>query len=413
MKPLLLLAILALTTAAAPSQQRGAFATGHYPNLILEADPRVGDGEVRAKLEAYWSSLFGSGPERRVNYPAAANADGPAAYIFDVYNGDVRSEGMSYGMMIAVQMGRKAEFDSLWNWAKSRMQYRSGPRSGYFRWQCTRDGCPRDTVPASDGEEYFAAALFFAAHRWGNGKGIYDYEAEANAILDTMLHKQEMNGGVVDGVTDMFDRARHQIVFVPVGDGASFTDPSYHLPAFYELWARWAKGWNGRQAEDRAFWREAARESRRLLAGAAHPATGLSPDYSEFDGRPKAVRGHGEFRYDAFRAAVNWSVDWSWWAADPRQRGLSDRLQAFFEREGPDSYVDQYALDGRRLSDTRSPGLIASNGAASLAASDESRRRRFVAALWALDPPEGRGRYYSGLLQFLALLHASGNFRVY
>ena len=28
-------------------------------------------------------------------------------------------------------------------------------------------------------------------------------------------------------------------------------------------------------------------------------------------------------------------------------------------------------------------------------------------------PPQGRGRYYSGMLQFLALLHATGNFRVY
>ena len=28
---------------------------------------------------------------------------------------DVRSEGMSYGMMITVQLDKKAEFDALWN----------------------------------------------------------------------------------------------------------------------------------------------------------------------------------------------------------------------------------------------------------------------------------------------------------
>jgi endo-1,4-beta-D-glucanase Y len=411
-RTLLLLVLILSGQAPAAAPTGGAVATGAYPNLVRQWDPRVSDAAIRARLEAYWSSLFGTDPDRRVYYPGEANADGPTAYIFDVWNDDVRSEGMSYGMMIAVQMNRKAEFDALWNWASSHMLYRSGPSAGYFRWQCTRTGCPRDAVPDSDGEEYFATALFFAAHRWGNGKGVHDYEAAANAILDTMLHKEEMNGGRVGGVTNMFDRARRQVVFVPSSSGSGFTDPSYHLPAFYELWGRWAKGWQGRQAEDRAFWRAAAAESRRLFVRAAHPATGLSPDYAGFDGKPVARGGHGDFRYDAFRVAANWSVDWSWWAAAPAERQLSDRLQAFFAREGMETYVSQYALDGRRLADDRSPALIASNAVASLAAT-ESRRHEFVAALWALEPPEGRGRYYSGLLQFMALLHVSGNFRAY
>ena len=410
-----LLLPLSLAVSAPPALAEagpGAVAARAYPDLVGAWQPRIDKGAVQAKLEAYWSSLFGSDPDRRVYYPAAPNADGPTAYIHDVWNDDVRTEGMSYGMMIAVQMNRKAEFDALWNWARTNMRYASGPRAGYFRWQCTVSGCPRDAVPASDGEEYFATALFFAAHRWGNGKGIYDYEAEANAILDAMLHKEEMNGGKVDGVTNMFDRDHRMIVFVPQGEWAGFTDPSYHLPAFYELWSRWAKGWKGQQAEDRAFWRSAAAESRSFFLRAADAKTGLTPDYAEFDGRPKDLGGHGDFRYDAFRTAMNWSVDWSWWAAEPRERELSDRLQAFFAREGVDSYVSQYRLDGTRISADRSPGLNATNAVASLAAS-ERRRADFVAALWALEPPQGRGRYYSGMLQFIALLHVTGHFRVY
>ena len=409
---LLLLLLLGLSLPAAAASSRGAVETGIYPNLVREWNPRIGEAEIDARLDLFWNSLFGSDPQRRVYYPAAASADGPTAYIHDVWNDDVRSEGMSYGMMIAVQMNRKAEFDALWNWTRTHMLYKTGPRAGYFRWQCTPKGCPRDAGPASDGEEYFATALFFAAHRWGNGKGIYDYESEANAILDTMLHKEEMNGGVVDGVTNMFDRKHKQIVFVPMGKWATFTDPSYHLPAFYELWARWARGWKGKQAEDRAFWRDAARESRKLFLRAAHPKTGLSPDYSEFDGRPKAVGDHADFRYDAHRVAVNWSVDWSWWRADPMQPVLSDRIQAFFAKEGLDRHASLYTLDGRPLAEGRSPGLVASNAVASLAATDR-RRHDFVAAMWALEPPEGRGRYYSGLLQFMALLHATGRFRAY
>ncbi|MBW3631060.1 MAG: glycoside hydrolase [Gemmatimonadetes bacterium] len=390
----------------------GAFASGSNRNLFREWNPRLTGAAIQAKLEAYWQSLFGTGADRRVYYPSGANEHGPLAYVMDIGNDDIRSEGMSYGMMIAVQMNRKAEFDALWNWAKSNMQYRTGPRAGYFQWRCTPAGCPFNASPASDGEEYFATALFFAGHRWGKGAGIYDYVAEANAILDVMLHKEEMNGGVVDSVYNMFDRTQKQVVFVPLRRSASFTDPSYHLPAFYELWGRWAEGWKDQRDADRRFWLEAAQRSRRLFAQAAHPETGLTPDYSEFDGTPRHVGGHGDFRFDAHRTAVNWAVDYAWWAADANEKVLTDRLQAFFESQGMTTYANQYTVAGAPLAREQSSGLIASNGAASLAAT-HPRAWRFVEALWSLEPPRGRWRYYNGLLQFMAMLHASGNFRIH
>ena len=390
----------------------GAFASGRYRNLFNEWNARIGEAEVNAKLDAYWHSLFGDDPERRVYYPAGSNDNGALAYILDTGNRDIRSEGMSYGMMIAVQMDRKAEFDALWNWAWTNMKYKDGPRAGYFQWQCLPSGCLRNAVPASDGEEYFATALFFAARRWKNGSGIYDYEREANQILDTMLHKEDMNGGRVEGVTNIFNRDEKQVVFVAVGDAATFTDPSYHLPAFYELWGRWAAGWNRRQDVDRRFWLDAATVSRTFFEKATHPATGLAPDYAEFSGAPRAIGGHGDFRFDAFRTAVNWSVDYAWWAADSGAILRSDRLQSFFAAQGMDRYVNQYSIAGAPLSNGRSSGLVASNGAASLAATN-SRRWEFVEALWQLEPPSGQYRYYDGLLSFLAMLHASGNFRIY
>ena len=390
----------------------GAHESGTYRNLFTEWNPDLTEADVQAKLETYWNSLFGTDPDRRVYYESGANANGPLAYIKDVGNDDIRSEGMSYGMMIALQMDRKAEFDALWNWAKTHMQYQEGPRAGYFQWQCQPDGCHQGAVPASDGEEYFATALFFAAHRWGTGEGIYDYEAEANRILNAMLHKEDMNGGVVEGVHDMFNREEKKVVFVAIGNAASFSDPSYHLPAFYELWGRWAEGWNGEQEADRQFWLDAADTSRAYFMRATHPETGLNPDYATFDGEPVDVDGHGDFRFDAYRTAVNWAVDYAWWAADPNEILLTDRLHAFFAAQGLDDYVNQYTLDGQPLSDENSPGLIASNGAASLSAS-HPRAWEFVEALWELEPPSGQWRYYDGLLSFMALLHASGHFRIY
>ena len=71
------------------------------------------------------------------------------------------------------------------------------------------------------------------------------------------------------------------ILFVPGVMPQPFTDPSYHLPAFYELWARWGP------VEDRAFWAHAAEVSRAFFVKTTNPQTGLAPDYANFDGTPR------------------------------------------------------------------------------------------------------------------------------
>ena len=116
---------------------------------------------------------------------------------------------------------------------------------------------------------------------------------------------------------------------------------------------------------------------------------------------------------DAWRVALNWAVDWNWWAKDERQQTLSNRIQAFFERQGMETYGDNWRLDGKVLRDRHSPGLVATNGAASLSATDKERAARFVKALWDLEVPSSKiFRYYDGLLYMMSLLHVSGEFRI-
>jgi oligosaccharide reducing-end xylanase len=199
---------------------------------------------------------------------------------------------MSYGMMICVQLDRKAEFDKLWRWAKDRMQQREGPNKGYFAWSVKPDGTPNDTGPAPDGEEYFALALFFASRRWGDGESPFDYGEEARYILREALHKPDAPGSG----HNLWDRETKLIRF---GPSSQITDPSYHLPHFYELFSLWA------DPEDRAFWKEAAGASREFLKRACNPATGLAPDYAGFGGYPIPTGGHDKFAEDAFRVAGN------------------------------------------------------------------------------------------------------------
>jgi oligosaccharide reducing-end xylanase len=384
-------------STATPAQV-GAFTSGRYRNLFKEMLNKS-DAEIQAKLDAAWQQLFyGNNDTQRVYYPVGADM----AYVMDIGNGDVRTEGMSYGMMIAIQMNKKAEFDRLWKWTKDYMYQKDGPYQGYFAWHCKSSGEQIHGNPASDGEEWFVMALLFASGRWGNGTGILNYRAEAQAILDTMLHKQDQES---DLATNLFDAKTKQVVFVPtVGRNSSFTDPSYHLPAYYELWARWAN-------KDNEFWKQAAQASREFFKRAAHPQTGLMPDYAEFDGTPTGGE-HKDFRFDAFRNASNVAVDYAWFAADPWEVEQSNRLLEFFYGQGMDKYVNQYTLAGKPLSSDRSTGLVAMNAVAALAATT-GKTQKFVEALWNAPVPSGKWRYYDGMLYMLALLHTSGNFRIY
>ncbi|MFZ1085305.1 MAG: glycosyl hydrolase family 8 [Terracidiphilus sp.] len=417
-----LLTVTFCASAQTASQDgAGAFATGNYRNLFLE------DGhsrnEIGAKIDAAFQQLFHGDPQTQsVVFAAGSNANGPLMYLTDWNNHDVRTEGMSYGMMIAVQLNKKAEFDALWNWAMTYM-YISDPKHpsyGYFSWSCKTDGSPNEETPAPDGEEYFAMALLFAGNRWPGGHGIYDYHAEALKLLSAMRHRAVITGATKFGprtVGAEVSEENGMILFVPGIMPQPFTDPSYHLPAFYELWARWGP------VEDRAFWAHAAVVSRAFFVKATNPQTGLAPDYANFDGTPRKApfsSNGSNFAYDAWRTASNWSVDWSWWRKAPAEQQLSDRIQGFFVKQGIDTYGPVYTLNGLPTSLTKgathedhTPGLIGTKAVAGLAATDRARASQFTEALWNTTIPSGQFRYYDGMLYLMSFMHLSGEYRIW
>ena len=235
------------------------FESGEYRNLFKEYLGKS-DEDIQARLDAAWNQLFyGDDDFERIYYPVGEDM----AYIKDIGNGDVRTEGMSYGMMIAVQLDKQEEFDRLWKWAKTYMYQSDGPYQGYFAWHCSPDGEKLDSNPASDGEEWFATALLFASDRWGNGR--------ESSIIKPRRRRSWMRCSTrrirkSDLATNMFNLEHKQVVFVPkIGRDSSFTDPSYHLPAYYELWSRAAN-------QDQDFWKQAAQTSRDILQKICQPA---------------------------------------------------------------------------------------------------------------------------------------------
>ena len=444
-----------------PGDGNGAFKTHQYRDLFAEQGHTP--AESRAKIEKAFQQLFhGDGQYERLYFETGVNENGPLAYITDWANNDARTEGMSYGMMIAVQLNKKREFDALWNWANTYMLVTDpkNPSVGYFAWSMATDGSPRSTGAAPDGEEYFTMALYFAAHRWGSGKGIYDYQAQADKILSRMRHhpvltetgpfrihpddppftypdqpwpspnntdrEREAAAAVAasgkqqhattfrfnrqprpESIGPMVDEAHFMIRFVPNVEGGN-TDASYHLPAFYELWSRWGP------VEDRAFWAKAADVSRDLFNRVTGPDTGLTPERNNFDTTPIVGRDGSPtpFAADSWRSVSNWSVDYDWWQKDPRETVLSDRIQKFLFSQGIDSFVNSYTLAGKPLSTTHSPGMAATTAVGSFAATPGPTSKAFVDQLWNMPIPSGEQRYYDGMLYLMSMMHCSGNFRI-
>ena len=207
----------------------GAFTTGIYRNLFAEGGHS--EREIRAKIDAAYHQLFHGDPQTQaIAFAAGNNANGPLMYVTDWANHDVRTEGMSYGMMITVQLNKKSEFDAIWNWAKTFM-YISDPKAPsyeFFAWSCKTDGTHNSEGAAPDGESYFAMALLFASNRWGDGKGIYDYHAEAEKLLRAMVHRPVISASGNHGmhtVGPMMNPDPPMILFVPEVMPQPFTDP--------------------------------------------------------------------------------------------------------------------------------------------------------------------------------------------
>lgn len=367
--------------------------------------------QIDEKIEAAFHEVF-EGPRRA--YQSVGDTLG---YVSDVKNNDVRTEGQSYGMMIAVQMNKQDLFNRIWRWSKLYMMHKEGPSKGLFAWQCKTDGTRMAQGSASDGELYFVTDLLLASRRWGN-EGEINYLHEAQALLNTIFAD---NGE--HGIINM----EHKLInFTPDRFGRTITDPSYHLPAFFEIWAESAQ--DGREG----LYRELAANAREYLHKACDATTGINPDMTNFDGTPLKRPAFGgnpasesQFHYDSWRVPMNIAMDFTWYGKDRMwQKEYADKFQKTMASQGIDKFVDQYALDGGKPSFVmkaggyeklrHSIGLVATTAAASLM-TDNEYSKDLVRHLWNMKlQPYSDGYYdvyYDGLLYIFALLHLSGQYK--
>lgn len=382
--------------------------SGKYSNTFIDAGYKEAD--INKKIDKAYHDLF-EGPNR-VYFEVGDSM----AYVSDIKNHDARTEGLSYGMMIAVQLNKKEVFDRIWRWTKKYLQHPDGPSKGYFAWSINPETMKKNSEgTASDGELYFITDLLFASNRWGNSTGI-DYYAEARNILDAMWSKDGTNG-----IHNIINTEHKQISFTPERNNYNWTDPSYHVSAFFEIWALYAK--DGHEQ----FYKDCADTAGAFLHRTCDPVTGLNPDYAEFSGSvhiaPWMPPG---FRYDSWRVPMNIAMDYAWFGKDKAwQEDYAKKIQNFLRSKGISKFEDQFNTDGSSPKEIlqaggfkklrHSLGLVATAATTAMITKDKSSFD-FVQELWnsKLEPYEDGyfDPYYDGLLYLFSLMHLSGKYQI-
>lgn len=202
----------------------------------------------------------------------------------------------------------------------------------------------------------------------------------------------------------MWNPKNKLIKFVP---NVEFSDPSYHLPHFYELFALWS------YPEDRQFWMDAAVASREYLKISCHPETGLAPEYAYYDGTPNDEKGYGHFFSDSYRVACNIALDYEWFRDDDCPTDITEKIQQFFVDKDPSDFR-RYTTAGEPFEEKalHPVGLVATNAMASLTATGPDAKK-LVDLFWNTPTRTGSRRYYDNCLYFFSLLALSGNFKIW
>ena len=389
---------------------QGAFQSGKYRNLARE----FGKANIQERLNSGFDNMFGYNGREQLYYAYEENGTYKAHYIraFNpLYGDDIRTEGQSWAMTVAVMMNKQEEFDNLWrfarNYQKNSWNHPDPKKQGVYAWQLKFDGSgyvyKHDDGPAPDGELYFAFALLNADSRWGSS-GEFNYYDDAIEVLGVIRNKLMENS---------------LIRFSPYLD--DLTDPSYHIPVFYNYFATRVSS-----NHEKNFWNTAADKSRTFLKthfAKVHdaPHWNLPTFLANNSGEPvigyrfegQANPGHW-YEYDAWRVAMNVAVDAHLYGAESWHSNAINRLLGFFDYDrGNGCYKQIYAYGGRETEQCAGPGQMATNAVATLASTDTSTATKYFNEFWGTSQPTGEWRYYDGCLYMLAMLHTTGNFKLY
>lgn len=309
------------------------------------------------------------------------------------------SEGIAYGMIIAVMLDDQPLFDDFYRYA---LCFEN--KSGLMDWYIAPDGESRLGVgAATDSDEDIAWALVMAHRQWGGHGALLDtYLAYAKRQIENIWQTE-------------VDHADYPHMLLPGDDwrGQNVFNPSYFAPHQYRIFAEISgnSGWN--HVIDRGY--EIIEQS--LDEANGNRTNGLVPAWCTANGVPvEAFPGAlTNYQYDSARLPFRIAQD-HLATRDPRARAYLARTSAFFAQIGAANIVDGYTLEGDPAPDPRAaqpnPGSAVFVGGAAAGAMHDPAYRAFVNDAYARISSGtllARSRYYNHSWTVLSLLLLTGN----
>jgi endo-1,4-beta-D-glucanase Y len=338
-----------------------------------------------AKFKLDLLTSDGAGGYLRVRRPNSAGA-------IDTTN----SEGIGYGMLIAVYMNEPMAFDQLWKYEQQNLDAR-----GLMNWEINPAGTgptAQGAGAASDGDEDMAFALVMADKKWGGSGSLNDtYLNSAKKQID-LIWQYEVDHTLGD-------------VLIP-GDqfgGGQVINISYFAPAYYRVFGEVT----GKTAE----WTRVVDASYQALSAALNAANGnlengLVPAWSTPGGTPMAPSGTSHptnHQLDSSRTPFRIGQDYCWFN-EPRALAYLQKISQFYGAVGAANIVDGYELGGTPSSGA-SLHLAAFVGPAGVGAMGTTQATLLGQSYAALVTPPGLlggSLYYNESWSVLSLLMLNG-----
>lgn len=310
------------------------------------------------------------------------------------------SEGIAYGMLIAVMLGEQALFDAFYGYALEFANER-----GLMCWYVAPDGARAlGTGAASDADEDIAWALVMAHRQWG-GRGALreSYLDSARRQIDR-IWEHEIDHDACPHLFKPGDEWRPDVF-----------NPSYFSPHQYRLFGEVSGNRAGWQAVvDRGY--EVVSAS--LNAQSGNRDNGLVPAWCDTRGVPVEAFPGAETNYqtDSARLPFRLGQDFAYYE-DCRASAYVAKTSAFFAALGADAIGDGYELDGHPRPDRKTvqpnAGSAVFVGGAAVGAMHSPRYQAFLDAAYArlcTGKLLARSRYYNHCWTVLSLLMLTGNF---
>jgi len=260
---------------------------------------------------------------------------------------DAVSEGVSYGMFLALYANDQTYFNKIWNAGEKHMWNEWG---GYYDWRRNSTGGDMgDGGPASDAEQDIALLLIFADQLVKNNiwksytstKGA-TYASRARHILQTI------RGSMID---------QGKYLMPGHWGGAGTLNPGYFAPAFYRIFGEF-------EPENKSTWDALISGSYEVISKSPGYSKGLVPDWSTSSGGSTGGAGYNAyfggdaFYRDAIRVYWRLATDYLWYG-ESKAKTFLDNAMRFIKDKGGPSNANFFDMSGNLLpaGDTETLGL--------------------------------------------------------